>query len=70
MEPKEKAEELVNRFLNEVKDSNSRDGGTLMFDVEAKQCTLICVDEILNTIFTHKNSHDYWQEVKQEIERL
>ncbi len=38
--------------------------------VSAKQCALIAVDEIIDTIFTHKNSYDYWQSVKEEINKL
>ena len=38
-----------------------------------KQCALIAVDEILfNDGFTRFDQHltDYWQEVKQELEKL
>jgi len=44
----------------------------LMFE-QAKQCALIAVDEIIE-IFNDTNGSDYrleyWQEVKQEIEKL
>jgi len=39
----------------------------------AKQCALIAVDEILNTIeqiFETFEERKYWQEVKKEIEKL
>jgi hypothetical protein len=45
-------------------------------EVKAKQCALILVDEILfsnNTIFETNIPHEcwkYWEEVKQEIEKL
>jgi hypothetical protein len=69
MTPKEKAEELVNKYSiwcwNEV-----------VCDYEiAKQCALIAVDEILDSI-TKINQYDfgtlnyYWNEVKQELEKL
>ena len=65
MTPKEKAEELVNRFENETH--------SLVKDEDAKQCALIAVDEVLNFIHTDAFSYtneEYWQEVKQEIEKL
>jgi hypothetical protein len=67
MKPKEKAEDLVSKFISH----------TLIFDEgagwledkdEAKQCALIAVDELIeHTDWTEVN---YWQEVKQEIEKL
>jgi hypothetical protein len=68
MMPKEKAQDLFYKYLlyfpefyNDLEyDYNSED---------AKQCALIAVNEILNVI--HTNMEDrYWQEVKQEIEKL
>jgi hypothetical protein len=47
----------------------------LMFD-QAKQCALIAVEEILNTLYSIPfgnaldNELEYWEEVKQEIEKL
>ena len=69
MTPKEKAEDLVDLYLK-----NKR----LTFALNkflAKQCALIAVDEILYSIIKI-NKYDfgtlnyYWQEVKQEIEKL
>ena len=61
--PQEKAKKLVRQYWDL--------GG---IDVlEAKQCALIAVDEILKVLCTpHKNESEYmyWQEVKQEIEKL
>ena len=61
MTPKEKAEELVNKYSiwcwNEV-----------VCDYEiAKQCALIAVDEIIDK---DGYNNDYWKEVKQELEKL
>ena len=62
MTPKEKAQELLNKFI--------QTNGNAFF---AKECALIAVDEILNNtgcggcIESEKN---YWQQVKQEIEKL
>jgi hypothetical protein len=42
-------------------------------DVKAKQCALILVNEILKVLCTpHKDESEYvyWEEVKQEIEKL
>lgn len=66
MTPKEKAEELVDKFNLEVRWNN------------AKQCALIAVEEIINTGALceeldygcdERNLH-YWQEVKNEIDKL
>ena len=65
MTPKEKAEELVGKYL------------AIQFGdfptTDAKQCALIVVDEIL-ILITAIDGTEYWQnyyeEVKQEIEKL
>ena len=74
--PKEKAEELVLRYLRI--DNNTKEWFNLHI---AKQCALIAVDEILQ-IFNNEwtkldfwteeinGTINFWQEVKQEIEKL
>ena len=67
MAPKEKAKELVEKFeYNGVMIDDIR-----MNEEDAKQCALICVDEILKSYnaLEHypENLRDYWQEVKQEL---
>ena len=70
--PKEKAEELVEKFYNEVR-----------YYQRAKQCALIAVDEIIENCpfkdygfsFDSISSRldaieNYWQEVKQELEKI
>ena len=69
MTPKEKAEELVDKFANKV----GGDGYTL--SVRAKQCALIAVDLLLKNIKNIKNGecsvkYNYYKKVKQEIENL
>jgi hypothetical protein len=65
MTPQEKADELFTKFS----------GNTVHFDA-AKQCAFIAVDEIINThLLSEKDIFgihpvDYWQEVKNEIEKL
>ena len=73
MKPKEKAEELLGKYL------------AIQFGdfptTDAKQCALIAVDEIINSNYkntlndlgyryTVNELNDYWHEVKQEIEKL
>jgi hypothetical protein len=59
MTPKEKAEELFNKYL-EIN----------YHYYQAKDCALIAVDEILNVIEVPSTEYKYWQEVKKEIEAL
>ena len=71
MTPKEKAKELVDKFYYIP---NSQ-GIFMMQDYQAKECALIAVDEILNTIEYSSQADElskvnYWQEVKQQIENL
>jgi len=60
MTPKEKAEELIDKFRITKAITESY----------AKQCALIAVDEIFNVILHTPYNVYYWQEVKQEIEKL
>jgi hypothetical protein len=69
--PKEKAEELVRKYytfgLNNPAQSFSW--------YECKQCALITVNEIIESHYfvlsgVKPNIYNYWQEVKQEIEKL
>jgi hypothetical protein len=63
--PKEKAEELFYKMLSTDKvDSYSFVGSKV-----AKQCALIAVDEIM-PINSNPKAIEYWQQVKQEIEKL
>ena len=65
MTPKDKALELVQKYFK----ANHQPYGFK----DAKQCALIAVDEILDMV-KHTPIEfietDYWQEVKQEIEKL
>ena len=69
MTPKEKAKELIEKYQF-VEIANY----TSMFEI--KECALITVDEILNDDWYITTQEDlikrkeYWQEVKQEIEKL
>ena len=60
MTPKEKAEELFEKF-------NSPDTTYHPYVHNAQQCALIAVDEIIDK---DGYNNDYWKEVKQELEKL
>jgi hypothetical protein len=67
MTPKEKAKELVYKFDDTMEFSTPQR--------YAKQCALISLDEILNInnikpYILHKEIIQFYQEVKQEIEKL
>ena len=64
MTPKEKAEQLVHRMMYKIQWKKEK-YHTLM---EAKDCALITVDECLHTCV--ESMLYYWQEVKEEIEKL
>jgi hypothetical protein len=69
MTPKEKAIQIYTKMYNEIYTSY----GT---DFVVRQCALVAVDEIISlNIFDYYESDrsiriEYWQEVKQEIEKL
>jgi hypothetical protein len=72
MKPKEKAEELVEKFYSRAT-SYSLDRKNQ--NENAKQCALIAVDEIMKQCYDYRDidlqaSYDYWEEVKSEIEKL
>lgn len=78
MTAKEKAKELVERFKNHsYMDWNENIGFDYKEQTEnAKQCALICVDEIkeivihLHPMMKQELNFNYWEDVKQEIELL
>jgi len=74
MPPKEKANELYDKFFD-----------TTVADItkahrKAKQCAIIAVDEIIRVLdedfedsrsyYNYHTADEYWQEVKQEIEKI
>ena len=73
MTPKEKAKELVDKYLDITLNVESDDD---INKYTAKQCTLIAVDEIKEVVSLcipykdEKSYIDYWQKVKQELEKL
>ena len=80
LSPKEKAEELVNKFISHTRVFHEVLGWEDYID-SAKQCAFIAVDEILQTFNNEwikldfwteeiNGTINFWQEVKQEIENL
>ncbi|HEY9885925.1 MAG TPA: hypothetical protein V6C96_01565 [Vampirovibrionales bacterium] len=82
MTAKEKAIELVEKMqvihYTKLRSRPEHKGIPVsMHHDQVKQCALICVDEILNNYseiskITHraKSHEEYWQKVKEEIEKL
>jgi hypothetical protein len=77
MTPKDKAFELAHKFrLLEIR--TSENSHMMISMADAKQCALIAVDEIINEypnakpmiVYMTNPRVRYWQEVKQEIEKL
>ena len=73
MKTREKAIELVKKFLN-IEDTQARYGGNLMFSEEARQCAIIAVDEIIDILYKLSDcsslvvaERDFYEEVKQEL---
>jgi hypothetical protein len=82
MTPKEKAEELVDKFYqttpNEAWYNPPLASASMEYKAweQAKQCALIAVDEIMEQLLKNMSNdisgvHGiYWEKVKQEIEAL
>lgn len=75
MTPKEKAKELVEKYLNNIED---RTGTFILSKYSAKQCALIALDEVIDAVLNEEGFSidyfnkvtSYWNEVKKEIEKL
>jgi hypothetical protein len=71
---KEQAQELVDKFLcvDDNEDLFCDECG--MSEKAAKLCALIAVDELIKSwdkdLYENCGASEYWQEVKQEIEKL
>jgi hypothetical protein len=75
MTPQEKAKELVNLYLDLMGCAhwNGVPVSVKLNKIMAINCALIAVDEILNNnkiLFEDVLNDQYWQEVKQEIQKL
>ena len=71
MNPKDKAQELVDKYRTYVV---MWAGGIEVSNQNVKQCALIAVDEIIDIISSDESAIivqlQYWQQVKTEIELL
>jgi hypothetical protein len=75
--PKEKAEELVNKYLRTYPIYDNPTVVISYTNNEAKQCALIAVDEIIKAIPDASDDNSpynsellWWKEVRHEIENL
>ena len=68
MTPKEKAQELVEKFKNDLFIQRN----TEIYTEDAILCALIAVDELIDLSHTSTwiSTISYYKEVKQEIEKL
>ena len=65
MTPKEKAKELIDKFTFQCKECD--------YNWNAKQCALIAVNEVISVIENGnpiETQWNYWQNLKEEIEKL
>lgn len=72
MTPQEKAKHLYDLYEDEMIDADA-----YFIESSARKCALIAVDEILTAITfnmydedAYNKEHNYWKEVKQELENL
>lgn len=63
MTPKEKAKELVDNYYIVCQEFTEE----IQCSIQAKQCALIAVHEIISLVGRYSN---YWYEVKEEIYKL
>ena len=75
--PKEKAEELIDRFSTPIKIFDELEGCLILIDsLTAKIHALIAVDELIKIHYLLTTTQDtfpsinYWNDVKQELEKL
>jgi hypothetical protein len=75
MTPKEKAKELVEKFMPFISGADRYNTTLGIYDTEiSKQCALIAVDELIKSSPQKPRSYTdtmlYWEEVKQEISNI
>jgi hypothetical protein len=76
MTPKEKAQDLVNRYRAILMNEDTNCGEEILCTTIAKKIALDVVDEIMSVLLYPKIPQGmllrvvYWNEVKQEIENL
>jgi hypothetical protein len=72
MTSKEKAQQIVDKYKLISIMSNTDAGEEILCTLISKQCALIAVDFIWQSLEHERifEMWDYWKEVKQEIEKL
>ena len=69
MTPRQKADELYSKYDDLL---NKDFGNPIVFDNQLKQCALIAVDEIIDSLqiknYSQADQYEYWSEVKYYIE--
>jgi hypothetical protein len=77
MTPKEKAKELVEKFMPFIAGADRYNTTLGIYDIDiSKQCALIAVDEIIKVLYSLKFGNalsdeiEYYEQVKQEINNL
>ena len=73
MTPKEKAKDLIDKFSTRLKVFDELKGWVIHLDSsKAKGHALTAVDEIIEQCYNNgiNYSYNFWQEVKQEIEKI
>jgi hypothetical protein len=73
MEPKEKAQSLVNQYKLILMDEDTDCGNEALCTSIAIKNALVAVDEVIqsfNDVMIPNPFNQYWQKVKQEIENL
>jgi len=76
MTPKEKAQELFNKYCFAIR-TEETDSGYFTNVLYAKHCALIAVDMVIKCCKDYDEVHEnyttqvnYWEQVKNEIEQL
>jgi hypothetical protein len=70
MTTKKKAEELVNSYRIILMNEDTECGNEILCTSIAKQCALIAVDEIISTFQIMGLGSKFYENVKEEIEKL
>jgi hypothetical protein len=69
MTPKEKAKELVDSFEDDLMECD-----TYFLEAAKQRCALIAVNNIIDSLqiknYPQADQYEYWNEVKQEIQKL
>jgi siderophore synthetase component len=72
MTPKQEAQDLVNTYRIILMDEDTDCGNEILCTSIAIKNALVAVNKIWNALESARafEEYDYWQEVKQEIEKL